>query len=144
MARGVALGLGVAFLAAIGCNRGPGGWTEATYHKVKHGMSPAEVAAILGEGTEVKMEDISKLPGMEKFTPPPPGMLKVRDDNPPKEAEAPKAAAKGGGGLLGPEVPMKDIGSLKWIKYGGDDKYILLGFADDKMFDIYQVGVVSK
>ncbi len=142
--RGFTLGLGAFLFVAIGCNREAGGLTKATFFKVKNGMKRAEVAAILGEGTEIEMADIPKLPGMEKFTPPPREMLKVRDENPAaRPPEPPKAQPKGGMSLP-PELPMKDIGSLKWVKYGSDDKFILVGFADDLAFDIYQVGIVPK
>jgi hypothetical protein len=139
VARGVALGLGVALLVASGCHRDEGGLSKATYFKVKNGMKRAEVTAVLGEGTEVEMADIPKLPGMEKFTPPPPELLKV-----PEEGAATHPPAKGGAVPLPPDPKMKDVTSLKWVKYGGDDKFILVGFADDTAFDIRQFGVVPK
>ena len=141
-ARGVALVLVAVLLAAIGCNRDAGGLTKTTLFKVKNGMKRAEVTTILGEGAEVEMADIPKLPGMEKFTPPPPELLKVREDDPAKQTPLP--APKGGSVPLPPEAPMKDVSSLKWVKYGADDKYILVGFADDMVFDVKQFGVVPK
>jgi hypothetical protein len=141
LTRALVLGLGAALLAALGCNREADGLTKTTLFKVKNGMQRPEVTAILGEGTEVEMADIPKLPGMEKFTPPPPELRKVRDDNPANQTPIQQ---KGGSVPLPPEAPMKDVGSLKWVKYGTDDKYILVGFADDMVFEVRQYGVVPK
>ena len=146
-ARGLALGLGAALLAMIGCNRGAVeevGLSKTTFFKVKNGMSRAEVTAILGEGTEVRQDDIPKMPGMEKWVPPNPALLKVRDENAPKQPEAPDAPKDRGGLTRPPEPPMRDVKSVTWVKYGEDDKFILVGYAEDILFEKREHGVIPK
>jgi hypothetical protein len=115
---------------AGGCTKQETGISQATYHKVKHGMTYDQVKALIGEGTPIEMDAIKKLSGMERFAP-----------APAEFDVAPPGAVRGGDGggvAVKKDAPKKEF---KWYKFGTDDKYMVVGFMDGVMYDKDQSGI---
>jgi hypothetical protein len=124
----------ILFGVAAGCAQEKG-LSKAAYLKVKDGMSYAEVAALLGEGTPIELEEIKKLPGMEKFAPtptdipaPPAGPGRAPPSE--KELEKKKESEK----KLTPQ----------WYKFGTDAKFMIVGFVNDQMVEKDQNGIFPR
>jgi hypothetical protein len=93
-------------LLASGCGKG---LSKSNYEKIKTAMSAQEVEGILGQGTDLSAEALAKVPGMESFK-----------KTPPEEK-------------LAPGVPPMDPSSLRWVQWGDDQRYVIVGFAGDRV-----------
>ena len=83
---------------------GSGSLTQAKFDQVKEGMSLKEAEGVLGPGTAIKTDEIDKM-------------------SLPADAKVPF-------GIIGKDGKSK---SVSWVRWGDKQKYILLGFLDEKL-----------
>jgi hypothetical protein len=104
-------------LAATGCG---GGLSKGNYEKIKQGMALKEVEDLLGgKGTEVAPAELLKLPGMEDLK------QSDKDEKPPPT----------------PGVPPMNLSAYTWIKWGDDQKFVVVAFQDGKEITKRQHGL---
>jgi hypothetical protein len=104
----LALALLAVCLALPGCKKANKNLTKDNLDKIKVGMTPGEVEAILGRG-----EDDPEGLGLS-------------------EGSSVAGAAGIGGDLSSVSRPRSTI---KWVKWGDDKKYIRIGFDNSKVAD---------
>jgi hypothetical protein len=93
-------------LLVAGCGKGI---SKGNYEKIKPGMSLQDVEKLLGKGEEVAAIDVAKLPGMDAF--------KAPDPNAPTM----------------PGVPPIDFSKSKFVKWGDDQKFIVVMCQGDQV-----------
>jgi hypothetical protein len=99
------------FAACLISGCGGGNVNKASFDQVKNDMSLKEVEGVLGTGAEISTDDIQKLPL-------------------PEGTKIPFGTV---GSIIGGDPSAKSK-VVKWRKWGDNQKFILVGFIDDKVY----------
>ncbi len=103
--------LATLFIVCLLAGCGGGSVNQANFDKVKNDMSVKDVDAILGTGSPISLDEIGKLPLPEKT----------------------KVSYGTVGAIIGGD-PKAKTKPVQWRKWGDNQKFILVGFQDDKVY----------